>query len=217
MGLVRNQNTEYKKLEAMDTVRFSKIVEAAGKPDVHVLWIDPAKDSVLQKAIKANRVMTIHQGAGTKSDYGTVGFEKNASGQVLIFPKSLKSFENNRIVGVKYDLLESVSAPAPVPESQQSPKVQPAKSARRTKPKESEPKEESKPREIAEPVVEPPVAEESAHEAARVVKFPTPKVEAENKPNEELEEIKNQIREAIKILEEGKHVAAYNLLKRIAE
>jgi hypothetical protein len=206
----------------MDTVRFSKIVEAAGKPDIHVLWIDPSKDSVLQKAIKANRVMTIHQQAtGAKTDYGTVGFEKNVSGQVLIFPKSLRSFENKRVVGVKYELLEAASAPTPVPEYQESTKVQPPKPVEKSKPKKSKPKE-SKPKEVPEPVVEPAVAEpavveEIVPETARVVEFPTPKVEDENKPNEEVEEIKNQIREAMKILEEGKQVAAYNLLKRIVE
>jgi hypothetical protein len=205
----------------MDTVRFSKIVEAAGKPDVHVLWIDPAKDSILQKAIKANRVMTIHQqAAGTKTDYGTVGFEKNVSGQVLIFPKSLRSFENKRAVGVKYDLLESASIPAPVPESEELPNIQPAKPPKKSKAKESKAKE-SKPEEAPEPVVElttgePPVAEEIVPETARV-EFATPKVEHKNKPSEEVEEIKNQIREAMKILEEGKQVAAYNLLKRILE
>jgi hypothetical protein len=205
----------------MDTVRFSKIVEAAGKPDVHVLWIDPAKDSILQKAIKANRVMTIHQqAAGTKTDYGTVGFEKNVSGQVLIFPKSLRSFENKRAVGVKYDLLESASIPAPVPESEELPNVQPAKPPKKSKAKESKAKE-SKPEEAPEPVVElttgePPVAEEIVPETARV-ESATPKVEHKNKPSEEVEEIKNQIREAMKILEEGKQVAAYNLLKRILE
>jgi hypothetical protein len=51
--------------------RFSKIVETVGKLSVHVLWVDPEKDTMLQKAIKANRVMTIHQRpVGTKTDYG---------------------------------------------------------------------------------------------------------------------------------------------------
>jgi hypothetical protein len=45
----------------MGTVRFSKVVEAAGKPIVHLLWVDPAKDATLQKAIKAARVMTVYQ------------------------------------------------------------------------------------------------------------------------------------------------------------
>jgi hypothetical protein len=84
-------------MRLIGTVRFSKIVETVGKPSVHVLWIDPDKDDILQKAIKANRVMTIHQRPdGTKTDYGTIGFEKNVPGQVLIFPKSLRSFADKR-------------------------------------------------------------------------------------------------------------------------
>lgn len=78
----------------MGTVRFSKIVETAGKPIVHLLWMDPTKDPALQKAIHANRVMTVHQGLiNAKADYGTIGFEEGVSGQILIFPKSLKRFQ----------------------------------------------------------------------------------------------------------------------------
>lgn len=182
----------------MDTVRFSKIVETAGKPSVHVLWIDPAKDTILQKAIKANRVMTIHQRpAGTITDYGTIGFEKKVPGQVLIFSKSLRSFADKRVIGVRYDLLEWAS----VPKSQQAPKAHPAK-----------PPAKSKPKKIPVGRVEQPVAEESA--PARVLKFPAPKVEDEDRPNEDVEEIKKQVRQAMKILEQGKQVAAFNLLKR---
>jgi hypothetical protein len=66
--------------------RFSKVVEVAAKPVVHLLWMDPAKDTALRKAIKAARVMTIHQQpSATKADYGIVGFEKDASRQILIF------------------------------------------------------------------------------------------------------------------------------------
>jgi len=195
--------------------------------------------------------MTIHQPpAGTKTDYGTIGFEKNVSGQVLIFPKSLKSFADKRVIGVKYDLLEWAS----VPKSQQAPKAQLAKPATKSKPKK-----------IPAQRVKQPVAEESA--PARVLKFPAVKVEPpepeptppppepeptpppldqppefeiseptptpaptpvstpiphptpknEERPNEEVEEIKKQVRQAMKILEEGKQVAAFNLLKHIVE
>jgi hypothetical protein len=76
--------------------------------------------------------MTIHQRpTGTKTDYGTIGFEKNVSGQVLIFSKSLRSFADKRVIGVKYDLLEWPS----VPKNQQAPKAQPAKPATKSKPK----------------------------------------------------------------------------------
>src|SRR5262245_39888466 len=86
----------------------------------------PGEGAILQKAIKANRVMTIHQRPdGTKTDYGTIGFEKNVPGQVLIFPKSVRSFADKRVVGVKYDLLEWAAAP----KGQQAPKAEPAKPA----------------------------------------------------------------------------------------
>ncbi len=94
------------------TVRFSKLVESAGKPSVHLLWVDPAKDSVLQKAIHANRVLTVRQRpVDTKADYGTVGFERGIAGQILIFPKSIKHFADKRVIGVKYDLLEWPGVP----------------------------------------------------------------------------------------------------------
>ena len=35
--------------------------------------------------------------------------------------------------------------------------------------------------------------------------------------NENLEELRNQVRQAMKLLEEGKQVAAFNLLKRIID
>jgi hypothetical protein len=114
----------------MGTVRFSKVVEAAGKPIVHLLWVDPAKDATLQKAIKAARVMTVYQQpAPTMADFGAVGFDKNVSGQILIFPKSLKQFSDQRVIGVKYDLIEW---PA-VQKSQQAPEAQPPKRSEQTR------------------------------------------------------------------------------------
>ena len=223
----------------MGTIRFSKIVETAGKPIVHTLWIEPAKDSVLQNAIKANRVMTIHQRpAGTKTDYGKVGFEKKASGEVLIFPKSLRAFADKRVIGVNYDLLDW---PA-VPRSQEAPKPQPPKPTLKSKPKEIpvvaveqpvakesalpkiqqafkadqvKPAIKSKPKEIPVAAVEQPVVKESA--SNRVVKFPTPTFQDKDQPNEGVAQIKEQVRQAMKALEEGKQVAAFNLLKRIVE
>ena len=186
----------------MGTVRFSKVVEAAGKPVVHLLWVDPAKDATLQKAIKATRVMTVYQQpAATKTDYGTVGFDKNVSGQILIFPKSLKQFSDQRVIGVKYDLIEW---PA-VPQSQQA-EARPPKHLAKRKPQDPK---------TPAPTGKRPVIEENA--SARVVKFPRPEAENAEAPNEDLEELKNQVRHAMKLLEEGKQVAAFNLLKRITD
>jgi hypothetical protein len=47
-------------------------------------------------------VMTIQQtNAGT--DFGVVGFVKRKGARYLVFPKSLKRFEGNRIVGIKWE------------------------------------------------------------------------------------------------------------------
>jgi hypothetical protein len=188
----------------METVRFSKIVEAAGRPVVHVLWIDPDKDPILKKAINATRVMTVHQGlTKAKADYGTVGFEKGIAGQILIFPKSLKRFADSRVTGVKYDLLDS----ATIPKGQQAPKIVPTKRVSKGKPQETN----------IEATPEPSAAEENT--AATVVKFPNPAEDDRNGPTVAVDgvEIIKQVRIAMKALEEGKQVAAFNLLKRIVD
>ena len=185
----------------MGTVRFSKVVEAAGKPIVHVLWVDPAKDATLRKAIKAVRVMTVHQQPAAKNaDYGMVGFEKNVSGQILIFPKSIEQFSDQRVIGVKYDLIEW---PA-VPKNQQAPKASPPKHSTKSEPPD--------PKMIVSAGKRTAIEE---HASARVVKFPTPGAENAEATSEDLEELKNQVRQAMKLLEEGRQVAAFNLLKRI--
>jgi hypothetical protein len=69
------------------TARFTKSVEKCGKPEVHLVLIDPAKDRTLHAAVKGHRVMTIWQEAvGTKADRGKVGFEPGPGRQFLIFP-----------------------------------------------------------------------------------------------------------------------------------
>src|SRR5260221_70493 len=103
----------------MKTVRFSEVVNSSGKPDTHLLLIAPAKDKTLQAAIKSNRVMTLYQGSGsTTSDYGTIGFVEGPSRQFLVFPQTLKSFADKRVIGIKYDLLESL----PVSKGETKPK-----------------------------------------------------------------------------------------------
>jgi hypothetical protein len=107
------------------TVRFTQVVERSGEPQVHTLWLPPDKDPELQRAQKAHRVMTVEAGAsGGKADVGRVGFDPDSSrpAQFLIFPKSLKLFEDARVVGIKFDL---VSQPKLAP-------VDPAKLARST-------------------------------------------------------------------------------------
>jgi hypothetical protein len=45
----------------MKTARFAAVVEAAGKPDTHLLLVSPERDKALQAAIRTHRVMTVHQ------------------------------------------------------------------------------------------------------------------------------------------------------------
>jgi hypothetical protein len=94
------------KLLKTRTKRFADVVEAAGKPEVHTLWQKPAQDRHLQSEIKNNRVMTIQKSEGG-SEFGMVGFKEKKGASYLIFPKSLKRFEDNRIVGINWDLVKT--------------------------------------------------------------------------------------------------------------
>lgn len=91
------------KLLKVKTARFAGVAEKAGEPEPHTLWQQPAQDRRLQSAIRNHRVMTIQKSdAGT--EFGIVGFKERAGARYLVFPKSLKRFENKRIVGIKWDL-----------------------------------------------------------------------------------------------------------------
>lgn len=94
----------------MKTARFTEVVKAGGAPEPHLLWVPAEKDKTFQRAIKEHRIMTIHQEPrGTKKDYGTVGFHEEPSAQWLMFPKSLRRFEDRRIIGINYDLMAKPS------------------------------------------------------------------------------------------------------------
>jgi hypothetical protein len=94
------------------TARFAKVVETAGKPQIVSLWTKPERDKHFMAAVRQNRVMTIKQETvGSAQDFGTVGFIREKNVSYLIFPSSLDGFEGHRIVGVKYDLVET---PKPV-------------------------------------------------------------------------------------------------------
>jgi hypothetical protein len=95
------------KLLKVKTARFAQVIEKAGKPEVYTLWQKPAQDRHLQSEIKNNRVMTI-QRSDTGSEFGIVGFKEQKGGaSYLVFPKSLKRFENKRIVGINWDLVKT--------------------------------------------------------------------------------------------------------------
>lgn len=271
----------------MKTVRFSEVVKSSGKPDTHLLLIAPAKDKTLQAAIKSNRVMTVYQESGsTKSDYGTIGFVEGSSRQFLVFPQTLKPFADKRVIGIKYDLLESmpVSKGETKPKSGQASKPTPdiaatevdnlrpgrpkgnlsddlfddassddrtmaTRSAKsetssderamanreRSRNKADKPGDEqpnATPKSLADVLAKSTGATTSKKKpsagvqpqdkksapAEKVVEFPKPESNQQRSDrSEEVDELKRRVREAIEVLEQGKQVAAYNLLKRIVE
>jgi hypothetical protein len=94
------------KLLKTKTVRFAEVVQKTGAPEVYTLWLKPAKDSKFQSFLKNNRVMTI-QRSESGTDFGFAGFKASKGGRYLVFPKSLKRFDNNRIVGINWNLVKS--------------------------------------------------------------------------------------------------------------
>ena len=94
------------KLLKTKTKRFVDVVDAAGKPEVYTLWQKPKTDRHFQSLLKNHRVMTIRPSeAGT--DFGVIGFSKGKAARYLAFPKSLKRFEGERIVGIDWTLVQS--------------------------------------------------------------------------------------------------------------
>jgi hypothetical protein len=94
------------KLLKVKTARFAQVVEKCGKPEVYTLWQKPRQDRHLQSQIKNNRVMTIQRSEGG-AEFGMVGFKERKGASYLVFPKSLKLFENKRIIGVRWELVHS--------------------------------------------------------------------------------------------------------------
>jgi hypothetical protein len=94
------------KLLKTKTKRFADVVADAGKPEPYTLWQKPAQDRHLQSEIKNHRVMTILK-TETGTEFGMVGFKEQKGTSYLVFPKSLKRLENNRIVGINWDLVKT--------------------------------------------------------------------------------------------------------------
>ncbi len=92
------------KLLKIKTARFSQIIENSGNPQVYTLWQKPSADRHLQAQIKKTRVMTILK-SQSGTDFGIVGFKESREARYLIFPKSLKRFAEQRIIGIDWDLV----------------------------------------------------------------------------------------------------------------
>jgi outer membrane biosynthesis protein TonB len=172
------------------TARFANIVEKCGEPQAYLLLMDPAKDRTFQAAVKEQRVMTVFQEAvGTKTDRGEIGFQPGRNRQFLVFPKSLRAFNGRTVVGIKYDLLTS-------------PEVSRNERAPAPRPPKPKPKPKAKPT---------PARTKHEPEPTKVVAF---KAEPPEDEDEEITDLKKQVRHAMALLEDGKAVAAFNLLKR---
>jgi len=165
---------------------------------VYLAFLEPGKDRKLQAAVKANRVMTVMQAhEGTHTDHGIVGFESGRNRQFLIFPKSLRTFAGRTVVGIKYDLLDSHE----IPKKDRAPRPRPPL------PKQTAPQTKA-PRKALNP---PKRTAPAPHVSEKLVPF---KVHPEESDSEEVSALKKDIRRAMALLEEGKAVAAFNLLKR---
>lgn len=198
----------------MKTVRFAQLVDAAGRPELKLLWGAPEKDAELQKAIKAGRVLTIHQSnVGQKKDYGTVGFVAEKTAQYLIFPKSLKKFAGDRVVGIKYDEFESA-------------KLVPAKSSKEPVKKAAPPSKKKSTEELAArlaQIAKMPAAEDVPTPQEAAPTRPTKRIPEKEpaplpkkaEPAPPLKEWLYAVRAAIKDLEDGKAVPALRKLEMI--
>jgi hypothetical protein len=94
------------KLLKVKTARLADVVAACGTPEVYTLWQKPATDRSLQSLMKNNRIMIV-QKTDRGSDFGVVGFKERQGAIFLVFPKSLRRFTENRIVGIHWTLVKS--------------------------------------------------------------------------------------------------------------
>jgi hypothetical protein len=93
------------KLLKTKTARFTAVVEKCGRPSVYTLWQAPKKDRHLQAQLRQCHIMTIQHPAGG-TQFGCVGLLERGGAIHLEFPKSLKRFQDRRIVGIKWDLVK---------------------------------------------------------------------------------------------------------------
>ena len=89
------------------TIRFGDLVRNYGRPEPMTLWTDPKHDPRISKAIRENRVLTVHQEpTSKKKDFGEIGFHKIPFAAYFVFPKPLKEDKTARVVGINYQLAE---------------------------------------------------------------------------------------------------------------
>jgi len=113
-------------IKQLKTVRFSQVVEVAGKPLPVTLWTAPEEDYDFSKAVHEQRVLTVIQrNVDAKADYGLVGFFKQPLATYLVFPKKIPYPSETKVIGIKYEQLAEpkVSGPIYKPKPQKHPGI----------------------------------------------------------------------------------------------
>jgi hypothetical protein len=96
------------KVSSTKTLRFTALVQEAGQPEAANLWTRPEADKPFMKAVRENRVLTVKQeNLGSSKDFGVVGFLREKNVSYLVFPKALDKFKDRRVIGIKYDLVQT--------------------------------------------------------------------------------------------------------------
>ena len=171
-----------------ETIRFTKVVEAAGQPEPYTLWQPPARDRTFQSALKEHRVMTVHRNeAGANTDFGEIGYVPGPMRELLVFPKSLGRFDGKRVIGIKFDMLKERTVPA-------DQRVDSAKPGKPPKVRRAQEKP------IPVPETDHPTPVESTPSGVEEVAA-------------ELKAIKADVRKALNALSKDQHVTAYRILK----
>lgn len=176
----------------MKTVRFSQVVEAAGRPEIYLLFAED--DPEFEKALKQDRIMTLVE-RGSSPPFGLVGREAGQHGQLLLFPKSLKKFADARIVGIKFGLFSEPSAP-----TKKSPERPKQGSSKRASNLPSSPARKTPPPRGGKP---------AAH---KVIAFPR---EPASPEEARVEKLKEEARRALQALEQGEARTASRHLLRL--
>jgi hypothetical protein len=208
------------------TARFANVVKEAGAPEAYLLWASPKKDRVFQRAVKEQRVLTVHQeNVGTRKDYGRVGFHEEPHAQYLVFPKTLREFSDRRVIGIDYGLLAQESRPGPSPQiERRKVKAKPAKATTRTKQRAAASMKEDAADDADEKIVsfERPETKSSPGTARKTKRAGAAKSAADAAPKKKDSPavdpgVLRVVRQAMKDLDAGKAVAAYKRLETLVE
>lgn len=206
----------------MKTVRFSQVVKKAGKPSTYLQLVPAGKDRALKRAAAEERVMTVSQATvGQAADYGIVGLDAKVKGQVLVFPRSLATFQGKRVVGIKYELLE----PPAIPKSA----LAAITSREERKKKTSGRKGSSKKRTAAERTKSAEAmlraaaaasndkSEEKTSSPRTRKKQPSKAASTSRRETAAAAHLRAGIRDALQALEDGESVKAYKLLQGLLD